>query len=1101
MTFRPRTARRHRLALASAWAVLAVAAGGQIAVAQDGEALAASFQSPPEQARPRVWWHWVNGNVSQEGIVADLAWMDRVGIGGFTLFDAAFRSPPTPVVVEKPLIFHSPEWTEAVRLTAAEAARLGLDFGVHIAGGWSESGGPWVQPQQAMKKLVWSETIVEGGRPFDGQLVAPPDASGAFQDLPIAQDLREPRLYRDVAIVAFPAPAEDKPTARLEANGGAPDLSLLTDGSYTAETVLTAEAGQAPRLTLTYDRPWIVRSLTLATGSAIPPGVVEASVDGVTFHTVLTLPGPSEKALPVRTYALPDVAAKVLRVTFAPADRVSLRELDFRAEARIERFEEKSGLGTLSDYAAVATPAVDTGQAVDPAMVIDLTAHLGPDGALDWTPPPGRWIVQRFGYSLTGKRNGPATPAATGLEADKLNADHVRAHLTAFFDPLMEAVGENHGDKGLRHAIVDSWEAGQQNWTEAMATEFRRRRGYDITAWLPAMTGRVVGDAERSDRFLWDVRRTIADLLADNHYAVIRDFVHERGLYLYGESMGVDLPTVGDGLQLKGLSDIPTGEFWAQLPGKQPLATHVADIREAASAAHIYGRQMVAAEAFTALDEVPAWSMGPRDLKPVADRFMTEGVNRFVIHTSAHQPFIDRAPGITLRKYGQHFTRHETWGEQASGWMDYLSRSSQMLQQGLPTADLAIFYGEGAPVAAPFAEGLTPEIPRGFDYDYVNAEVLLERMTVEDGRLTLPGGASYRLLVLPERMDRITPALAERLRDLVRDGAAVVAPAPAGTPGLGAESGEQADAAVLAVARDLWGEGPLPASGRLFGKGRIFSGVTAETALAAMNATPDLDWTGDLDIRWKHRRTGTADIYFVSNGSDRAGETTLDFRVDGRTAEIWRAKDGSRTAASWRRADGRTQVPLRLEAGEAVFVVFETSTTEQAFTAPTLRTVALGQVEGPWRIVFQPGRGAPAETIADRLTSWTDSADDGVRYFSGVATYSAAFAAPQTPGPDGRIWLDLGDVREVAEVRVNGKPVGGAWTAPFRVDVTDALSAGENRLEIDVANYWHNRLVGDVQPGATPVAFTTVAAYGSETPLRPSGLLGPVSLSWQGPTQ
>ncbi len=710
---------------------------------------------------------------------------------------------------------------------------------------------------------------------------------------------------------------------------------------------------------------------------------------------------------------------------------------------------------------------------------------LRPDGRLDWTPPAGRWIVQRFGYSLTGKRNTPATAAATGLEVDKLNADHVRAHLHGFFDPLMAAVGVNHGEHGLTHAIVDSWEAGQQNWTETMPAEFQARRGYSLIAYLPAMSGRVVVDAGTSDRFLWDFRRTIGDLLADNHYAVIRDFVHERGLYLYGESMGVDLPTVGDGLRLKGLSDVPTGEFWAQMPGEAPRFTHLADIREAASAAHIYGKPIVAAEAFTALDAVPAWSMGPRELRTVADRFMAEGVNRFVIHTSAHQPFEDRAPGITLRRYGQHFTRHEAWAELANGWTDYLARSSALLQRGVAAADIAIFYGEGAPVAAPFADGLRPEIPAGYNYDFVNAEVLLERMTVRDGRLTLPSGASYALLMLPAHVSRLSPELAVRLRELVRAGANVVGPRPVGAAGLGFD----ADQIVSKIADELWGDGADAASGHRTGLGRVFSGIGAAEALASLGASRDIEWTSDARLAWTHRRDGETDLYFVSNQSGQDLRLNVSFRVQGRTAEVWDALQDTRSPVSWRQAKGRTDTPLTLNADQSIFVIFDRATTEQSYLAPVPTMSVLPWSTHQWRVAFEADRGAPASIEMDRLTSWTENNDAGVRYFSGVATYTTTFEASAV---EGDVILDLGDVREVAAVRVNGQSVGQAWSPPYRVNVTDALRPGQNTLEVEVANYWHNRLVGDAQPGASPVGFTTVSYYPADTPLRPSGLLGPV---------
>lgn len=1047
--------------------------------------LHALFLNPPAEARPRVWWHWVNGNVSKEGVLADLAWMKRVGIGGFTMFDAAFRSPPTPVVVDRPVIFHSPEWRDVVAATAAEAARLDLDFGVHIAGGWSESGGPWIQPHQAMKKLVWSETMVEGGQALSAPLATPTDASGPYLDYPIAADLAEPRLYRDVAVLAFPEPsASPRPEVLARSNGGPIDIDALSDGSFADAQSFSPPPGEPLTVTLDYAASWLVASLTLSISPAILSGSVEISEDGEAFRQLLVLPGPAEKGAPVRTYGFASTSVRSIRVTLdRPASgNLDLRQLAFRSAARVNRVEDKAGFGTLADYDAVATPTAADGQAIVPASVVDVTDRLQPNGRLDWTPPAGRWVVQRFGYALTGKRNVPATPAATGLEADKLNAEHVRAHLNGFFGPLMEAVGDNHGHRGLRHAIVDSWEAGQQNWTEAMLDAFQQRRGYALTPYLPVMTGRIVGDAATSDRVLWDLRATIGDLLADNHYAVIRDFVHARGLYLYGESMGVDLPTIGDALRLKGLSDVPTGEFWAQIDNAPDWPTHVADIREAASAAHIYGRKLVAAESFTALDQVPAWSMGPRELKPVADRFLAEGVNRFIIHTSAHQPFLDRAPGITLRRYGQHFTRNESWAEQAGLWLDYLARSCILQQQGRAVADIAVFYGDGAPVAAPFRAGLEPDIPRGHRFDYVNAEVLAGARVTDQG-LALSSGATYQALSLAPGVRRISPSTLETLERLVRDGLVLVGQRPEGA---GGRLDNLAAAAFDKRLANLWGEGRATTT---LGRGRVIT-KPLDDALTELGLAPDL-LCGEA-LHWSHRRTTSADIYYIANPVGAGLVTEGRFRVAGRTPELWSALDGSRRRPSWRQDGRAATVQLNLQAGEAVFVVFQDERASSPLQSANTRLGKVGEIVGPWQVTFQPGRGVATGFVLDRLGSWTTQDDASIRYFSGVATYSATFELPAR-GED-HVVVDLGAVAEMAAVRVNGRTVGGVWTPPYRLDVTQALQPGRNTIEIDVANYWHNRLVGDLQPGARPIGFATATYYTADTPLRPSGLIGPVTL-------
>ncbi len=1039
------------------------------------------FLSPPPEARPRVWWHWVNGNVTLEGILADLAWMKRVGLGGFTLFDAAFRSPPTPVLVQDPVIFHSSEWSRLIAATAAEAARLDLDFGVHISGGWSLTGGPWVQPHQAMKKVVWSETTIEGGQAVDLVLSTPPARPGPFMDYPASGDVPEPAFYRDIAVLAFPADVEVPPFTCTTSSGEPAPVEVLGPGGYDVAASFTVPPGEPLTLTFEYESPWLAAWATLALAPTTVTGRVEGSPDGCSYTRLADWPGPAEKGAPVRTFAFAPRTVRSIRLTIDPPPdgQVTLRRIAFGAGPRVHRFEDKSGLGTLADYGDVATPW--TSGSLDPGDVLDLTDRLQPGGRLTWAAPAGRWTIQRFGYSLTGRRNVPATPAATGLEADKLNPDHVRAHLEGFFGPLLDAVGPNVGHRGLQHAIVDSWEAGQQNWTEAMAEAFAARRGYDLRRWLPALAGRVVGSAARSDRFLWDFRRTIADLLADNHYSVIRDFVHERGLVLYGESMGVDLPTVGDGLQLKGRADIPTGEFWARVGDTPPLWTHVADIREAASAAHIYGRPLVAAESFTTLDDVPAWSMGPRELKPIADRFMAEGVNRFIVHTSAHQPFNDRAPGVTLRKYGQHFSRHEAWADLADTWLSYLARSSCLLQQGQPVADIAIFYGEGAPVAAPFRESLMPVIPPGLDFDYINTERLDAATVAPDGRIVLENAADFALLWLPSHVCSVTPGFALQLQRLAASGGTIAMARPLD----------------ILVAAEEPGAGPRSASrlpGRAgdyrVGRGRVIVGASLGEAVEAIRLSTDVAGLANTPLVWKHRRWHRGDIYFFANPDGPAASVDLSLRSTGATPQMWNARDGSRLPLAAEVEDGRTRIALDLARGDAIFVVFDTRASAAPVAAEGVEREQV--VSGPWRVTFKEGRGLEDRTRSLVPGSWTEIEDPGVRYFSGSAVYRTTFEGlSRRPR---RVVLDLGDVRELARVILNGKVIGAAFSPPFQFDITDAVRAGENRLEVTVANYWHNRLVGDQQPGARAVAYTTIDQYSRSTPLRPSGLLGPVAL-------
>jgi hypothetical protein len=1116
-----------------ALAAVAAVSGAQTPSAAPGDALERGFREPPASARPRVWWHWMNGNVTREGITADLEWMRRVGIGGVQQFDASIGNifegqMGTPQVVEKRIVYRTPEWKDMLRHAASECDRLGLEMTMHTSGGWSETGGPWVKPEQAMKKLVWSETRVEGGRKFTGVLAAPPSNNGNFQDLPFrhmfadalpttTDQPRDPTHYADSVVVAYRT-ADDQPrmadgAPKVTASGGSLAAAALLDGDLTQTVPLPRpESGEPAWIQLEFAQPFRARAITIAMGGrAMPRGSVQASEDGARFVTLAALPGPSHFSLSVRTYAFPETAARLFRVIFTgpvpgpfdsfrpgpPVRQYDVAEVELHSEPRLNRWHEKAGFAATLDAAAMPTPAIPAAAAIRRADVVDLTGHMARDGRLDWDAPPGRWVVLRMGYSLTGQKNGPAPPEATGYEVDKLSRKHVTAYYQDYLAPIAEATGPLLG-KSLQYLLVDSWEAGMQNWTEEILAEFATRRGYDPRPYLPVLTGRVVDSGEASERFLWDFRRTIADVLADVHYTMPAEQLRQRGLKLYGEAAGANSPMLQDALQNKARVDIPMGEFWTLLPGQGHRAEHVTDVREAASAAHVYGKPLVAAESFTSF--VPGWNDAPSRLKWLGDYFMSLGVNRFVIHTSVHQPFLDRRPGMTLGPFGQHYTRHNTWAEQSRGWVSHLTRSSYMLQQGLFVGDLAYYYGEGAPASVYVGDKTTPspEPPPGYAYDYINTEALLTRVSVKDGRLVLPDGMSYRVLVLPDGLDRLTPAVARKLAELVKGGATVVGPKPLGSPSLAGFPAS--DDEVRSLGNEVWGD----CNGRTvtehpYGQGRVYCGRPLAEVLAAAKTPPDVEYSRprvDTTLAWIHRQLGDTHVYFVANQQDRPEEVEVRFRVDGKAPELWHPETGEIGPAAYAIANGRTTVPLRLGPHDAVFVVFRQAAASPARTRPRAASTELATVRGPWTVSFPPDRGAPAKVTLGELASWNSNADEGVKYFSGTATYTRTLEAPPAwfrPGT--KVLLDLGAVREVAEVSVNGQPAVLLWRPPFRADVTGALRPGTNQVEIKVTNLWANRMIGDqLLPEDKRYTFSMFMPYKKDSPLLESGLLGPVTV-------
>lgn len=1102
------------------WAARQAFAGRQIA---EEDALERGFKNPPDSAKPRVWWHWMNGNITKEGIRLDLEWMKRVGIGGFQNFDASLF---TPQVVDKRLVFMTPEWKDAFSYAATQADQLGLEMAIAGSPGWSESGGPWVLPAQAMKKFVWSETRVEGGRPFTGALPKPPSTTGPFQNIkgagPLAalmgqEDEPRPEYYADSAVIAFRVPDSELHVARLQpkitASGGQFDIAALTDGDmYTATPLPKAPQGEKAWIQFEFTNPQTIHAFTLALrnvarnpfGPPVESGQeLEASDDGRQFRTIATVPGGGAV---VNTVAFKENSARFFRATFRtlppgpglgfdipgfkpprPPTTFDIAELVLHTGARVNRFEEKAAFTPLPELYSLATPEIADKDAVRKSSVVDLTSRMRSDGTLDWTPPTGQWVVLRLGYSLLGIMNHPASPEATGLEVDKLNRSYVKAYLDNYLGQYKDTVGPLMGKRGLQYMITDSWEAGAQNWTDEMIAEFGKRRDYDMRPWLPVLTGRVVESAEASDRFLWDFRKTIADLTAEYHYDQITASLRERGMGRYTESHESGRALIADGMEVKRGADVPMSAMWTPGPGF-PSLKYEADIRESASVAHIYGQNLVAAESLTAIGS--AWSWSPETLKPTADLELASGLNRFVIHTSVHQPVSDKVPGLGLGPFGQWFTRHETWAEQAGPWLTYLARSCFMLQQGKFAADVIYFYGEDSNITALFGDK-SPAVPFGYNYDYVNSDALVNRLSVDGGRITTPTGISYRVLALDPNSRYMSLPILRKIRDLVNAGASVVGGKPIATPSLGDDQRE-----FRAIVDGLWGSGAGP---NTYGKGKVYGSQTLAEALAALQVVPDFAYTkpqNDTNLLFVHRTLPDSEVYWVNNRHNRAEDLEATFRVEGKAAELWYPETGKTEPVAYRIAQGRTTLRLRLNPNEAVFVVFRRAATEQSRTLPREVETPLATLDGAWDVGFQPDRGAPAKITLDRLISWSESADAGVKYFSGTGTYTRVVNAPAEWFKSGsRLWLDLGDVKNLAEVVVNGKQLGIVWKTPFRVDVTDAMKVGANAVEVKVTNLWVNRLIGDQQPNVNrKYTYTTMPFYRADSPLFPSGLLGPVQL-------
>ena len=1137
--------RKHaRLGLA---AILTLGYAAPIAAHAAADALKQNFVAPPASAKPWVYWFFMDGNESRQGMRADLEAMRKAGIGGVIRMDVNIGVPKGPVA------FMSPEWRGDFAYGVQEAKRLGLQFSLETGPGWCGDGGPWITPEQSMQHLVASETTVAGPRRFDEVLPRPKPRPPFFGEGTMTPESHRQweNYYKDEYVVAFPTPAGD---ARID---DIDDKAFYYRGS--------ASSGQAP---WQFDPP--------ANGA----------------------PAPADQCIPA-------------------------------------------------------------------GKVIELTGKLGADGRLTWDVPAGQWTIMRFGRTTTGQMTRPAPDAGLGFESDKFDRAGVATQFQDFVGNLLDAVGPKFygGTSGLTMLHFDSWEVSSQNWSARFRDEFVKRRGYDPAPYLPVMTGRIVGSRERSERFLWDLRQTASDLIVDVHARYLADYAHAHGLTLSIEPY--DLNPSAD-MDLGAMADLPMGEFWANGYGGGTVYSVV----EATSIGHTNGRKIIGAESFTG-GPGEDWRVSPDSMKEQLDWALCAGINKFVIHRYQHQPAMDKYPGMAMGPYGLNWERTETWWDMVPAFHQYIARSSQMLRQGLPVADILYLAPEGAPqvfaapdsaTTAPISDLLADR--KGYNFDGCSPRNLIAHAKTVHGRVTFPDGMSYRVLVLPE-WSTMTPALLRKITQLVEDGATVIGAPPHKSPSL--TNYPAADAEVQSLAAHLWGKAPYAAA-RKVGQGIVMldaaqtatassigkaqwiwfnegdpardapegtryfrthleipAGVQIKAAIATMaadnaftlfinghNAGGGKSWsapstleitrwlnpganevliqavnapgapganpaglvgsididdaaghrqtvlTGDgwmasqtqngvysaarvlgphnmgpwggalqrttvyqdyavtadhlsrlgvapdfasgLPIRDIHRRLSSGDLYFISNKSAQPIATTCVFRTAGQQPEWWSPLTGeSRDLKNYAIAHGRTSIPVRLGPFESGFVLFRKPAASPipggANFAPyrTLKTLT-----SPWRVSFDPRWGGPAQITFDHLDDWSKRPEPGIRNYSGKAVYTTTFDAPSSAHAS--VSLSLGGVKNLASVRLNGHNLGALWCAPWRVSIpAGILKPRDNQLEITVANLWINRLIGDAgKPQEQRLTWTTVDNYRPDSPLQPSGLLGPVTIQAQG---
>lgn len=1047
------------------------------------------FITPPFEAHPWCFWYWMYGAVSEEGIKADLEAMKQIGLGGTYLMPIKSIEDGAQYEGRAPQL--SPEWWRLVGRSIEIADSLGLKLGMHICDGFALAGGPWITPAESMQKVVFADTIVRGGKIKDLLLPTPPENEN---------------YYEDIALLAMPVKGR-KITSKPLITVGNADSSVTPSNGVNIDEKGVIRSSVPCWIQYEYPEPVTVSNVEIIlSGNNYQAHRLKvlAGNDGKNFSEVKQL-------VPARhgwqntdeqsTHSIPLTTAKYFRFEWTPEGsepgsedldaakwkpNLKIKEIVLSGEPRINQWEGKSG----RVWRVAPTTAEDELPAhlcVAKDEIINLTSQMV-DGVLTTKLPKGEWLLLRLGHTSTGHTNATGG-AGRGLEADKFNPAAVEKQIDNWFGRVFSEVSDSAAAKRtLKYMHVDSWECGSQNWSENFTAEFNKRRGYDLTPYLAVYAGIPVDNVGTSEKVLRDIRTTAAELVVDVFYDVIARKAKEYDCYLSAESVAPTM--VSDGLLHYQAVDFPMGEFWLNSP------THDKpnDMLDAIHGGHIYGKNIIQAEGFTELRGT--WDETPAMIKTLLDRNYALGINRIFYHVNTHNPYLDRKPGMTLDGIGLFFQRDNTWwSDGGKGLTDYMRRAQSLLQYGKPVVDIAVFTGEEMPRRSVLPDRLVNSLPgifgeervrsekerlanvgqplrtmpvkvshsanmadpdkwinplRGYNYDSMNKDALLRLAKVENGRIVLPGGASYSMLVLPLASQLMPDTiLSDEVRAKVREltAAGVIVPQ---LPYL------NDDFTAYGIERDV--------------------------------VVPE-------DVAWTHRRSDedNVDIYFISNQQMQPREFVASFRVNGRKPELWDAVTGSiDRSPDWQCNSGRTDVSLKLNPAESVFVVFSGSTDETSGKAPDTESITIPLDADKWDIVFNT-TGRKIET--DSLFDWTTHNDNDVKYYSGTALYTTSFDMSEVKTGD-RIVLNLEGLHDVAAVNVNGHDCGVVWTAPYIIDITDAVREGKNELSISVTNTWANALLGSDSGNAPFNGIWTNGKYRrEEQTLIPAGLTGPLSLT------
>lgn len=1105
--------------------ILLLIINGSCGKAPQGDDLAEQFHNPTsEEVAPWTFWYWMYGAVSKEGITADLEAMQEIGLGGAYLMPIRSGADNKTFDYSPTYDQLTPEWWEMVRFSMEEADRLGLKLGMHICDGFALAGGPWITPETSMQKVVWSDTIIEGGA-VNGLSIPRPES---YED-----------FYKDIALFAVPVanesfPEHTKPTVTSNGEDNQPGylVDKGNDGTFRSSTPCWIQYD--------FKTEVVCRSVHI-----VPAGnnfqaqrlAVYASDDGVDFRKIKQLVPPRQGWQNTDedfTFSIPATKARYFRFYWDPAGtepgaedldaakwkpNLRIKHIFLSGEALIDQYEGKNGsvwrVAQRSDSSEISDE-----DCINPEHIVQIPLSSLTGGLLTTSLPSGKWKIVRMGHTATGHTNATGG-AGKGLECDKFTREAVETQLENWFGAAFRETDPELARKVLKYMHVDSWECGSQNWSANFPDEFKKRRGYDLLPYLLVYTGMPLASAEQTERILYDIRQTISELVVDVFYDVLANFADQYDCELSAECVSPTM--VSDGMMHYRMVDRPMGEFWLNSPTHDKFN----DMLDAVSGARVYGKNIIQGEGFTQLRIM--WNETPAVVKPLLDRNYALGLNKLFHHVYAHNPYTDKAPGVTLDGIGLYFQRDQTWWKQGKAWVDYIKRCQTLLQAGRPVVDIAVFTGEEVPRRALLPERLVEALPgifgeervlaekerlanvgqplrvkpvgvthsagvtdaadwidplRGYAYDSFNRDALLRLAKVKDGKLVFEGGMEYSVVVIPgyyplsPNGDYMSVEVAAKIKEMQDAGVVVLlGDKPIQSPSF--KDDASATASLNGIVNEVWNvseEYLLPYTDSNFNR---------------FGVEKDVDFGDEKNIAWTHRKKGEIDIYFIANQKEKFRNFKVSFRCEGKQPELWDPVTGvMKPAHEWSEDEGRTSLSMKLEPYQSMFVVFRHSADDSKQVDHEIETRSLTVETGDWTVLFE--KESDLQYNVEELFDWSKVEEKRVRYYSGTALYKTVFHLDSlidkgfmgADKPDGdkdvipgenvvgsddekgyliaekNLWLDLGKVHDLAEVYVNDTYCGTAWTYPYRVNVSSALRQGENRLEVRVVNGWANRIKG-----------------------------------------